>query len=133
MTKEAIIALIIAYSKLFGVDPNVAVSVARVESNLEVEAVGSLGEIGLFQIRPEFYPMFTKKQLASPETNIMVGVRKLSNYKKTCVHQDDIDWLVCYNYGPTNAKKVKYPHLFPYVKKVKEELSKISYQTYTKK
>jgi soluble lytic murein transglycosylase-like protein len=122
MAKEAIIALIIAYSKIFGVDPQVAISVAEVESKFNVSAVGGLGEVGLFQIRPEFYPMFTRKQLAIPETNIMLGVQKIALYQKTCFHKNDINFLICYNYGPANAKKVKYPHLFPYIKKVKAQM-----------
>lgn len=122
MTKEAIVALIVAYSKIFGVDPQVAVSVAKVESRLEVEATGQLGEVGLFQIRPEFYPMLTKAQIRSPETNIMLGVRMLAKCKKTCIHQEGISWLVCYNYGPGNAEKVRHPSLFPYVRQVEEEM-----------
>jgi soluble lytic murein transglycosylase-like protein len=127
MSNEVIIALIISYAKMFGVDPNVAVSVAKVESKLNVNAVGSLGEIGLFQIRPEFQPKYTKKQLFKPETNIAVGVSQLAKYQDTCVHRDDINYLVCYNFGPSNAKKVKYPHMFPYVKKVRAEMKLAAY------
>jgi soluble lytic murein transglycosylase-like protein len=125
MAKELIVSLIIAYSKIFNVDPNVALSVAAVESNFNTEAVGSIGELGVFQIRPEFYPMFTKKQIKSPETNIMLGIQKIAAYQKTCHHKEDLTYLICYNYGPANARKVKNPHLFPYVKKVKAEMVKL--------
>jgi len=118
MTKEILVTLIVAYSKLFGVDPDIAVAVATVESGFNVEATGQLGEIGLFQIRPEFYPMLGAAEIRVPRTNIMLGVKKLANYQKTCVHKDDLTFLVCYNYGPENAKKVRYPDLFPYVVKI---------------
>lgn len=122
MTNSIIAKLIVAYSQLFGLDPNVALSVAEVESNLNPEVVGSLGEVGVFQIRPEFYTMFSRKQLMSTETNVMLGVKLLAGYKNTCFHKEDVTYLICYNYGPANAKRVKHPHLFPYVKKVKEKM-----------
>lgn len=124
MTNSIITNLIVAYSHLFGLDPNVALSVAEVESNFNPKVVGSLGEVGIFQIRPEFYKMFSRKQLMSTETNVMLGVKLLASYKNSCYHKEDITYLICYNYGPANAKKVRYPHLFPYVKKVKEKMRK---------
>ncbi len=122
MTTQTVIALIVMHAKMFGVDPDLAVSVARVESSFNIHAVGGVGEVGLFQIRPEFNKEYTKAQLKDPNINALVGVKMLANLKKTCVHNQGIDFLVCYNYGPVNAKKVKNPSKFPYVVKVRKEM-----------
>jgi len=124
MTKAIIISLIVTYSKFFGVDPYVAVAVAEKESMFKVDAVGEAGEIGIMQLMPSTYPMFTRKQLQEPHTNIMLGLMRLKEYQKNCKHKNDIDYLVCWNYGPMNANNVKYPSLFPYVKDVKKRMNK---------
>ena len=125
MTTATIIALIVAYSKIFGVDPDVALGVAKVESNFNIEAIGPIGEIGIFQIRPEFYKMLTAVELRDPRTNIMMGVKKLAEDKKNCWHREGLTWLSCYNAGPGNAKKIRYPDLFPYVLKVEAEVARL--------
>jgi soluble lytic murein transglycosylase-like protein len=120
MTNAAIISLIIFYSNIYGIDPKVAIAVARYESSLNPNAIGKLGELGIFQLRPEFIPKYSKKELLNPAINIVIGIQRLKQIKETCVHKNGIDWLVCYNYGESNAKRVKYPSLFPYVKNVKK-------------
>lgn len=52
---EQLIALITAISIQHGVDPNLAVAIAKTESRLNPAAVGTIGEIGIFQLRPEYY------------------------------------------------------------------------------
>lgn len=123
MGKELIIALIVSYSKLYGVSPEVAVSVAAVESRFEVQATSHKGAIGIFQLMPQYFPKYTKAQLRNPEINIKLGIQRLAEYQKTCVHKDDLTWLTCYNFGPRNARKVRYPNKFPYVRKVKEVMA----------
>lgn len=119
MTQLTIIGLISFYSAIYGVDPNLATAVAMNESSLNPNAIGKLKEVGLYQIRPEFVKEYTAKQLLQPEINIIVGLQKIKKAQETCVHKNDIEFLVCYNYGNTNALKVKHPSLFPYVKRVK--------------
>lgn len=120
MSQLAIISLISLWSGVFGIDPNVAISVAKQESSLNPKATGSQGEIGLFQVKPQFVKNYTKEQLMDPQTNIIVGIQKLKEAQRTCVHKKDIQWLICYNYGRTNAKHVRHPSLFPYVLAVKK-------------
>ncbi len=115
---ELILGLIGYYASIYGVDPRVAYSVGVVESNLNPKMIGQAGEVGIFQVMPSTAKL-TRKQLLDPETNIREGVKYLAQMKKDCIHKEDIYYLVCYNYGLTNAKKVKHPNLFPYVKKVK--------------
>lgn len=124
LTKAAIISLIVSYSNFLGFDPNVAVAVATVESRLNPMAVGTKGEIGLFQVMPQFVKGFNKSQLFDVRTNIIVGITKLKEEQLKCRHKENIDYLVCYNYGRTNASKVKHPAVFPYVIKVQKELNK---------
>lgn len=118
ISKALIIKLITIASLKFGVDPNVAVAVAIEESRLKPNAVGELNEVGLFQLLPGSFPKYTEAQLADPQMNIKLGVKYLAKAKQHCYHKDGINWLVCYNYGFENAKKVKHPSLFPYVKRV---------------
>lgn len=121
-----------ALAPVFGVDPKVAVSVAIVESSMNPNAIGSAGEVGLFQIMPDIAKRkgFTKKQLLDPVINTYVGLEMLQEAQNKCVHKGYTRFLVCYNYGAKNAKKVKHPDAFPYVKKVNRELKNKSYEKY---
>ena len=124
MTKTAIIKLIITYANIYGINPNLAVSVAEVESNFNINAVGQAKEVGLFQLKSEYVKGYTRKQLFDPITNIKVGIQRLAETQKECIHKHNNDFLVCWNYGYENAKHVKYPSLFPYVKLVTANMSK---------
>lgn len=119
MMKIMIIKMITMYSLQYGIDPKIAISVAAVESGFNPNAIGITQDIGIFQLNPKSFPDYTKKQLLDPETNIVLGIKYLAKMKKECKYKDDNEWLVCWNYGPKNAKKVKHPSLFPYVKKIK--------------
>jgi hypothetical protein len=121
----ALIALIGYYAGIYGIDPNVAVAVAKVESSFKVDAVGGKGEIGLFQIMPAIYPNVRKESLFDPKVNIELGIRHLAWNKKYCKHKENKTYLVCYNYGIKNAEKVKHPTLWPYYKKVMAEVNKL--------
>lgn len=125
MTKAMLIAMIISQAQVQGVDPDLAVAVAEVESGVRVEATGLLGEVGIFQIRPEFQPSLTKEQLRRPKTNIRVGIRMIKRFQEDCFHKKDIYFVICFNFGPANAGKVKNPDKFPYVVKVKEEMRRL--------
>lgn len=119
--------LIFKYSALFGIDPYIAMSIAKVESGFNPQTVGSLGEIGLFQIRPE-YVTYTPEQLFDIETNIKTGLEILSRKKKHCPHKGYKEFIICYNVGVEGSKKIKHPKKFPYYKKVMKE-----YEIYTRK
>lgn len=120
--KLLIIQLIQSYALQYGVDPQIAVSVAAVESQFNPTVVGITGDIGIFQLNPSSFPTYTIKELQDPVLNIKLGVQYLAKIKRECVHQDGVTWLVCWNYGAENAKRVKHPELFPYVKKIMAEL-----------
>jgi len=93
-------------AKKYGIDPQLALAIAAVESSFNPNARGKLGEIGLFQTMPG-----TCKQ---PGTDC--ALRLLKTYKTACKDLGDA-WFICYNNGP--HRRPKHPKLFPYYKKVK--------------
>jgi soluble lytic murein transglycosylase-like protein len=75
-------ALIRREAEQSGLPPDIADAVAAIESGYDASAVGSVGEIGLMQVRPETAAMLGFKggpaELARPEINIHYGVSYLS-------------------------------------------------------
>lgn len=98
-------------ASIHGLNPDLAVAIATVESRLNPKAVGSLGEIGLFQLRPEFH----KVTKGNVRANVTIAVRYLVQLKRRCAAYEDA-FFVCFNYG--HVRKLRYPRLFPYYKKV---------------
>jgi len=117
--KLMIIKLVTLYAIQNGIDPKIALSVVAVESSFNPNVIGITGDVGLFQLNPKSFPNYSIKQLKDPTLNIELGIKYLAKMKKECKYKDNNEWLLCYNYGVKNAKRVKHPELFPYVKKVK--------------
>lgn len=113
----AIASLILAASVHFNISPELSLAIAKQESSLRPNAIGPVGEVGLFQIRPK-YSKYTSKELRNPIVNITEGLRFLQNAKKYCKHQKDMTWIVCYNAGISGGSKIKDPKSFDYYKKV---------------
>lgn len=93
-------------------DPALAVAVATVESSLNQSAVGTHGEIGVFQILPRTYP---GANLFDLKTNIRLGIEHLKYWKRVCPTVEGISFVNCYNSG---FRHPRYPFLRPYVRKV---------------
>lgn len=119
MMKLMIIKLVTLYAIQNGIDPKIALSVVAVESGFNPNVIGVTGDVGLFQLNPKSFPGYSIKQLKDPTLNIELGIKYLAKMKKECKYKDNNEWLICWNYGPKNANKVKHPSLFPYVKKIK--------------
>ena len=118
LSKPLDIRALIAYEATrAGLEPAVAIAIAKVESNFNPRAVGSLGEIGLFQVRPEFASV-SRKELFRPRINIQEGVRMLLFARKYCPHNLDMTYVTCYNSGI--HRKPKYPHKLKYYRKFRE-------------
>ena len=100
-----------------GLDPAIAIAIAKIESRLNPKAVGALGEIGLFQIRPQFAPV-SRRSLFDPATNIRVGVSMLVYARSRCPAQKGLTWTTCHNTGVN--KRPKYPAKLKYYKKFME-------------
>jgi soluble lytic murein transglycosylase-like protein len=124
LTKAAIIAIITLQAPKYGIEPELALAVVEHESQFNVNATSYVGAIGLFQIMPSSQPNYTPEEIRKPAINIKLGLKMLAEYRKSCIHKSGLQFLVCYNYGPANAKKVKHPDQFPYVKKIHEILQR---------
>ena len=116
MTTALLIQLITVSALIEGVPPDVALSIAKVESNYNMSATGLLNEIGAFQILPSS-SKYSVQELRSPLINIKEGLRLLKLAKAKCKHQIDRTYVICFNTGVNGAKKIKYPKLFAYYKK----------------
>ena len=117
-----IFAFILQYASLYGLDPNLVSAVVQHESAYNAKAVGTHGEIGLMQLKPDSFPKYTRKQLFDPETNIRVGTEYLAKMRDECVHRNY--WLVCYNTAPEGAKKIKHPEKFKYYRIIRNLMEK---------
>lgn len=96
-----------------GLNEDIALSIATIESGLNPRAIGPKKEIGLFQIRPEFSPV-SKKALLNPKINARIGIMKLIEARDRCPVYEDMTWVICYNNG---WRHPKYPTLHPYYKR----------------
>lgn len=96
-----------------GLDPAIAISIAKIESSLNPNAIGPKKEVGLFQILPKYSPVNTTL-LLNPKINARIGVMKLLEAQKRCALQDNLTWTICFNNG---WRKPKYPELHPYYKR----------------
>jgi len=72
-----------------------ALAVAQVESAFNPKAVGSLGELGLFQVRPEYHGPVSK--VIPKQINQAVLIMKRA--KSMCYESLQHDWFVCFNRG----------------------------------
>ena len=113
---EKIVSLIMLYSSIYNVDPKLAVSIAHVESSFNQTAIGTSGEIGIFQLHPRY---FSYQDSLTIEENIKNGIKHLSFSKKYCRHKYGIEWVICYNRGVAKGSMAKMPSKDEYVNKVK--------------
>jgi len=103
MTLTIIKAIIVAEAMRQGFDPNIALAVAKVESNYNVHATGKVGEIGLYQIKPRFAHI-SKQELFNAKKNAKEGIRQLIFWKKRCGEY----YLACYNGGKRGMYLKRY-------------------------
>ena len=114
--------LIIQTAQKIGVDPHIALSIAKIESNFNTSAKSSRGAIGLFQLTPST----AKKLGVNPyivSENIEGGLKYYQMLYKKYGSMDLA--LAAYNAGPGNV--AKYNGIPPFsatkcfIKKIKEE------------
>lgn len=126
-----LLTMILHYCSIYGVDPVLAISVAQVESGMNVNAEGPTHDIGLFQLNPNTFRKYTKKQLFDPELNIKLGIEYLAIVREESIPRDGYSWVINYNLGSNKGNKVKHPKLFPYYKKVAEQMNQLKDKTVT--
>ena len=94
--------LIVQTAQRLGVDPHMALSIAKIESNFNASAKSSRGAIGLFQLTPST----AKKLGVNPyivSENIEGGLKYYQMLYKKYGSMDLA--LAAYNAGPGNVKK----------------------------
>jgi soluble lytic murein transglycosylase-like protein len=93
---SAIQTQVVAEANAHGVPSSIALAVAQQESGFNPNAVGAAGELGTFQLMPQYFP-----GAADPNKNISSGIAYLAQLFKQFG-----DWataLAAYNWGPTNV------------------------------
>ena len=95
-----------------GVEVDLLVAIAKVESNFNPKAVGKThGEVGLMQLRPKYFPTAT----FDPTQNMRLAAKYLAKLKKKGLSQTPY-WYYKYNVGP--GRTINNPKLFTYVQRV---------------
>lgn len=101
-SKRTIASVIEMTAIKHGVDPKLALAIAKTESGLNPKAVGaSHGEVGLFQLHPRYFPQAT----FDVQQNVELGVKYLADLKKRKKSTHGCSYFVFYNIGPN--RKVK--------------------------
>lgn len=100
-------------SERHGFDPRFLLALIRTESGFNPRLVGSVGEIGLMQIRPSTAQWLNEKfrvgyrgrdSLFDPEENIRLGTIYLS-YLRARFENNGAHYLAAYNMGVTQLKR----------------------------
>jgi soluble lytic murein transglycosylase-like protein len=126
--QTAIVWMIFKYSIAAGLDPYLAISIAKMESTFNHKAVGRVGEIGVFQIRPEFVEE-TSKQLFDPKTNIKRGIKLLKYAQRRCKYKKNKQFVICYNRGISGGNRIKNPHKVKYYLKLLKTYAQVKKET----
>ena len=98
------------YSAIYHISPALAYSIMRQESLFNKDVVSSASAYGLMQIilptARKFKPQVSVEELLTPEKNIEIGIKYLSELVK--MFDGKIDLVAAaYNGGPSNAQKWK--------------------------
>jgi soluble lytic murein transglycosylase-like protein len=117
-------ARIYAEAERYGIDPDLALAVATVESSLNPKAIGKLGERGLYQLHVKYFPQAT----FNIDQNIRIGVSYLAEVKRKCADYPAKAWVLCFNHGA--HKRLKKPLQARYYVKVMRELNKLRVRRY---
>lgn len=117
-TKEEVKQIIIEEAEKYGLDSTLLLSLARVESSFNPRARGTIGERGLFQLRPEY---FGTDASDCPRRNTATAAKFLLWHKQrpACAKFGRYFYL-CHNIGATRARKLSLTEArnHPYTKKV---------------
>lgn len=90
----------------YGVDPNLALAVAKQESSFNPNAKSKVGAVGVMQLMPETAQSYgvAPEERTNPDKNIDAGMRYLADLQKKHAG-DKAKMLIEYNSGPGNVNK----------------------------
>ncbi len=112
LTGQQVTQLANVIGSKYGIEPDLLYAIARVESKFNPYAVGtSHGEIGLMQLRPEYFPGAS----FIPKQNMELAAKYLVKLKKLCSHRGPA-WYTCFNTGPNAV--IHHPRLLLYYKRI---------------
>jgi len=109
--KKLILDKIEATALLEGVDPRLMQAIAQTESSLNPKAVGAVGELGLFQMRPEYHKVY---RAMTVEQQTKAAIKLIKELKKEC----GVKFLQCWNMGVAKTRQKNFSRT-RYEKKVK--------------
>jgi soluble lytic murein transglycosylase-like protein len=112
-----------------GLEPELAISMAQVESNFNHRAVSPKGAIGVLQVMPQFACKdfeITPEMLFEPGVNIRVGLSYMKTYMERFDKNLDLS-LAAYNAGASRVVRAGFTvppirETQQYVKKVKRAM-----------
>lgn len=106
--------MIITEAEAHDFDPAFVLAVIQTESRFNPLAIGSVGEIGLMQLRPQTAEWIAKKEkmkwqgpktLKDPVQNVRLGIAYLS-FLRDLFENKAYKYLSAYNVGPGKLKKL---------------------------
>lgn len=102
--KQLIFSLVLGMAQERGMDPYRIAAIAQVESSFNQNAIGGLGEVGIFQLRPELY--LKDKYNYDLFYYLEVSFNLLEDKREKCRKYSKSAWVVCWNRGITGTKKI---------------------------
>lgn len=114
-------ATIISESERHGFDPIFVMAVIQTESQFDPTIVGSHGEIGLMQIKPDTAKWISQKEgiawkgkntLKNPVMNVRIGIAYMSFLRKNFSGAAR-QYVSAYNMGPANVRKLASQSILP--------------------
>lgn len=105
-SKQQIANLVIAEAKRQGVDPRLALAIARQESNFNQNDISRAGAVGVMQIMPADVNDYGGGNVYNLNDNIRIGVTEIK--KKLQLANGDVrEALLRYNWGDGNVRSYK--------------------------
>lgn len=105
---------IVNESQAYGFDPVFVLAVIQTESQFNPLAIGSVGEIGLMQIRPETAEWMSRKaglpwtgaeSLKNPVMNVKIGIAYMS-WLRQQMGPNSVKYVSAYNMGPKAVRRL---------------------------
>lgn len=110
----SIASTVITEAAKYKLDPVFVLAVIRTESRFNPVIVGSAGEIGLMQVKPDTaewiarkfkIPWHGKQTLENPASNIRIGLAYM-NYLRHKFDGKALKYVTAYNMGPKNVRRL---------------------------